>query len=197
LRRRFAPRNDGERAGHGTICLPRANQQVRMTFCSGDLPVGQKTVQPRLQKYSCFVPTQITSLITPSRPTEGRFAVVTNAGWDAVDAGGAKDESADLRTAKSCGPDTPTLVSSRWKQFRWRRWQESPAHRGERDISRKPLRGECRVIFGVTVVTNSRVFFYTRGFERPAFPAPSDLRGQKVLARLAQNMRRDREAVAA
>jgi hypothetical protein len=31
---------------------------------------------------------------------------------------------------------------------------------------------------GVTVVTNSRVFFYTRGcgrIERPAFPAPSDL----------------------
>jgi hypothetical protein len=30
---------------------------------------------------------------------------------------------------------------------------------------------------GVTVVTNSRVFFYTRGcgrIERPAFPAPSD-----------------------
>src|SRR5258708_11274286 len=90
----FAPRNDGERAGHGTICLPRANQQMRMTLRSGDLPVGQKTVQPRLQKYSCFVPTQITSLITPSRPTEGRFAVVTNAGWDAVDAGGAEDEGA-------------------------------------------------------------------------------------------------------
>ena len=31
-----------------------------------------------------------------------------------MDAGGATDESADLRTAKSCGPDTPTLVSSWW-----------------------------------------------------------------------------------
>jgi hypothetical protein len=32
------------------------------------------------------------------------------------------------RTAKSCGPDTPTLVSSfHGKQFPWkRRWQESP-----------------------------------------------------------------------
>jgi hypothetical protein len=47
---------------------------------------------------------------------------------------------------------------------------------------------------GVTVVTNSRVFFYTRGcgrIERPAFPAPSELRGWDVLANLAQNMRRD------
>jgi hypothetical protein len=35
---------------------------------------------------------------------------------------------------------------------------------------------------GVTVVTNSRVFFYTRGcgrIERPAFPAPSDFRGER------------------
>jgi hypothetical protein len=31
---------------------------------------------------------------------------------DAMDADGATDESADSRTAKSCGPDTPTLVSS-------------------------------------------------------------------------------------
>ena len=31
------------------------------------------------------------------------------AGRDAVDANGAQDESACWRTAKSCGPDTPTL----------------------------------------------------------------------------------------
>jgi hypothetical protein len=38
--------------------------------------------------------------------------IVTDAGWDAVDAGSAKDEGACLRTAKSCGPDAPTLASS-------------------------------------------------------------------------------------
>src|SRR6202035_2356832 len=41
----------------------------------------------------------------------------------------------------------------------------------------KPLRGECRAISGVTVVTNARAFYhYTRGcgrIGRPAFPAPS------------------------
>jgi hypothetical protein len=31
-----------------------------------------------------------------------------------------------LRTAKSCGPDAPTLASSFAKQFARRRWQESP-----------------------------------------------------------------------
>jgi hypothetical protein len=29
-----------------------------------------------------------------------------------MDAGGAKDESANLRTAKSCGPDAAVLASS-------------------------------------------------------------------------------------
>jgi hypothetical protein len=47
-----------------------------------------------------------------SRPTEGRLAIVTDAGRDAVDADGAFDERRVMRTAKSCGPDTPTLVSS-------------------------------------------------------------------------------------
>ena len=42
----------------------------------------------------------------------GALANVTNAGQDAVDARSAQDEGALLRTAKSCGPDTPTLVSS-------------------------------------------------------------------------------------
>jgi hypothetical protein len=42
------------------------------------------------------------------------------------------------------------LIFRRWDQVcdkkRRRRWPKSPAHRGERVISRKPLRGECRVI---------------------------------------------------
>jgi hypothetical protein len=47
------------------------------------------------------------------RPHEGRFAIVTKR-WarDAVDACGAADECTDKRTAKSCGPDIPTLISS-------------------------------------------------------------------------------------
>jgi hypothetical protein len=45
---------------------------------------------------------------------------------DAMDAGGAADERVDLRTAKSCGPDAPTLASSRRRQLRRRRWQTSP-----------------------------------------------------------------------
>ena len=47
-------------------------------------------------------------------PEEGRCATSRNAGRDAVDASGAQDEGAFLRTEKTCGPDTPTLVSS-WR----------------------------------------------------------------------------------
>ena len=45
-------------------------------------------------------------------PTKGALRNVNNAGRDAVDAGNASDEGVFLRTEKSCGPGTPTLVSS-------------------------------------------------------------------------------------
>src|ERR1700730_3089088 len=62
-------------------------------------------------------------------PIEGRFAIVTNAGWDAVDAGGASDEGAGLRTAKSCGPDAPTLASSFAEQSAQATVTTKPDHR--------------------------------------------------------------------
>ena len=43
-----------------------------------------------------------------------------------MDAGGAKDEGAILRTAKSCGPDAPTPESSLREMTCRRRWQKSP-----------------------------------------------------------------------
>jgi len=68
--------------------------------CGGaaDLPVGLfggSPVQSHLQKYFHFSPTQINSIsIAVSFPHEGRIAIVTDAERDAVDADGAKDESA-------------------------------------------------------------------------------------------------------
>jgi hypothetical protein len=75
-------------------------------------------------------------------PTEGCFANVTNAGWDAVDVDGAYDESVHWRTAKSCGPDASTPASS--LQISQATVATKPDRRGEHGISRKPLRGECR-----------------------------------------------------
>jgi hypothetical protein len=57
------------------------------------LLIFRNDVKPRLQKYFCFFLTQISSLIrTVSFRQEGRIAIVTNAGRDAVDAGSALDE---------------------------------------------------------------------------------------------------------
>ena len=51
-------------------------------------------VQFCLQKYFPSPPTQIKSIFAPSRSTEGRIAIVTDAERDAVDADGASDEGA-------------------------------------------------------------------------------------------------------
>jgi hypothetical protein len=69
-----------------------------------------------------------------------------------VDAGGAKDEGAILRTAKACGPDLATLGSSRRKQFRRRRWQKT-GHRGEHVIGVKTIAQGKPDQFGEPVVT--------------------------------------------
>ena len=88
-------------------------------------------VQSPLQKYFASPVGQIIS--TNSRhptPQEGRIMIVTNAGWVAVDAAAfcarwdrragrktcerstARGREMLQRTAKSCGPDAPTLASS-------------------------------------------------------------------------------------
>ena len=86
-----------------------------------DLPVEQSCenrVQPFDKKYFAWWFPQIRIMIHPVPPRqEGRIAIVTTreAGCDGRN-GGAHDQSCGrttlLRTAKSRGPDTPTLVSS-------------------------------------------------------------------------------------
>jgi hypothetical protein len=57
-------------------------------------------VQSWPKKYFAFRQTQITSLSLPFRPMEGRIAIVTDAGRNAMDAGGATDERAFLADGK-------------------------------------------------------------------------------------------------
>jgi len=91
---------------------------------------------------------QIT-ITTPAIPLlhKGRFAIVTDVGRGAVDAGGAADESADLRTAKSCGPDASTPASS-FAELTPRgdgdKKARSPGRARRKPL--KPLRRECRVM---------------------------------------------------
>jgi hypothetical protein len=62
------------------ICLRQINPTGK------SLPIFRNDVKPLLQKYFCFPPTQISSLIRRLVPPEGRSRVVTSAGRDAVDA---------------------------------------------------------------------------------------------------------------
>ena len=88
-------------------------------------------------------PNQLYVAAIPSH-IEGRFANVTNAGRAAVDVRGAPDEGAVLRTAKPRGPDASVLASSR--RISVGDGGKKADHRGDRGVSRKPLRRECRVI---------------------------------------------------
>src|ERR1700733_4090638 len=96
-----------------------------------------------------------------------------------MDASGAKDEGAILRTAKSCGPDAPTLASSWWRKFHRRWWQTSPVTRESAEEAVKTIARGMPDVSGVTVVTNACAFYQcARGCgraERPAFPAPLSL----------------------
>jgi hypothetical protein len=109
-------------------------------------------------------------------PSEGRLAIVTNAGRDAVDADGADNERRLRRTAKPCGPDAPTLASSVADVSARRWWQESPVTRESAEQAVKTIARGMPGDSGVTVVTNACAFYLrARGCgraERPAFPAP-------------------------
>jgi hypothetical protein len=68
-------------------------------------------------------------------PQRGARAIVTDAGRDAVDIDGAEDDRRLRWTAKSCGPDAPTLESSRWSNPPATVAKE-PGHRGEHEGNR-------------------------------------------------------------
>src|SRR5712664_3003878 len=94
-----------------------------------------------------------------------------------------------MRTAKSCRSDAPKLASSLREEAQIT-VSNKPGHRGEREVSRKTIARGMPGETGVTVVTMLVCFlFRTRGcgrIARPAFPAPSDLRGREIQVKLAR-----------
>ena len=94
-----------------------------------------------------------------------------------MDAGGATDERAILRTAKSCGPDASTLASS-CARSNLRAGDGDNKARSPGRARRKPLKPSRAGMPGdpgATVVTNAcAYYYYTRGCGcngHPAFPA--------------------------
>src|SRR5258707_1715388 len=65
-----------------------------------------------------------------------------------------------MRTAKSCRSDAPGLASS-LREDAQATVTTKPGHRGEHEVSRKPIARGMPGRSGVTVVTNSCVCFFT------------------------------------
>jgi hypothetical protein len=90
------------------------------------------------------------NMIVCARPDSTRRGVSANrherGKQGAMDVSVARGERLTMRTAKACGPGSPMLGSSPKAKAFERRWQEKPGHRGERAISRKPSRRECRIV---------------------------------------------------
>ena len=90
---------------------------------------------------------------------EGRLAIVTNAGRDAVDAAARETNAVCLRTAKSCGSDAP-IVGVKPVRRSAGDGVKKRGHRGEREVSRKTIARGMPGRSGVTVVTMLVCLFY-------------------------------------
>jgi len=89
------------------------NEQLRRPDGQITWAVFRPLCQGPLAKIFGFSEIANQFILTPSRPTEGRLAIVTDAGRDAVDADGAKDESTwGGRRSRV------VLTPRRWRQVR-------------------------------------------------------------------------------
>ena len=105
-------------------------------------------VQLRAQEYfdSCLPQITLKSRAVPL-PARGRFAIVTNVGhgmrWTQIaERNPLRGRAASLRTAKSCGPDAPTLASSRRRCLVHRADDGGEKARSPRRARSKPLRDD-------------------------------------------------------
>jgi hypothetical protein len=128
------------------------------------LPDGQITrihVQPSREKYFACAVGQITA--TSSRrpaPERGAYAQsprTLGAGRDGRV--GVARRAIQARTAKSCGPGIPTLMSSLRMIAPQATVAKEPGHRGEHEISRKTIARGMPECFGVPAVTTLVCFF--------------------------------------
>src|SRR5258708_26375296 len=93
-----------------------------------------------------------------------------------------EDVPRDTRTAKSCGPDAPTLASrSRWVEKPLRPTvARKPGHRGEREGNRKAIAQGVPVETGEPV-EDYRILVRPRVHRTPGIPCALLLRGRTKL----------------
>jgi hypothetical protein len=157
-------------------------------FTTSTLPVGQIScdlmswpialVQPSNQKYIYFAFSESMIYSRLFRSEEGAYASSrTWSGmrwtWDVpIDVRRIRGRRSRVVLARPCRRQ----VCAKLKASRGQRWQ-TLVHRGERVISRKPLRRECRVVSAEPVgqrASRATVQRADRGCsQHPAFPVPS------------------------
>jgi hypothetical protein len=133
----------------------------------------QKPVQPPLQKYSCFVLLQISSLITPSRPTRGAYRDRHGRGTGCGGRGSAIDEQRLSGRRRRV-----VLTPRRWCQVGGSNSADDGGKRARspgraRSSPLKPLRAGMPGCSGGLVVTNARVYYTPRaaaGASAPGIP---------------------------
>jgi len=127
---------------------------------------------PIFRNFACQR-TQISSLIRPVPSHRGALRNVINAGRDAVDAGGAKDEGA-VRVRRSRVVLTPQSLASSLREEAQATVSSKRGHRGEREVSRKTIARGMPGRSGVTVVTTLVCFFHLharlRAHRAPGIP---------------------------
>jgi hypothetical protein len=125
-------------------------------------------------------------MIVFARPvlTRGAYASSRTSGAGCDGRVGAARRAARARTAKSRGPDAPTLASSlEGNAPQRRRGLSSPAPRGERAIDRKTIARGMPVDPAEPVVTAACVFCCRRAMGAACIrhsPRPLDLGGTKM-----------------
>ena len=114
--------------------------------------------------------------LRPSRPREGRWPSSRTLGgmrWTLA----VRLTNAPKRTAKSCGPDIPTLISGATRERCHPRRQQSPVSGASTKEAVKTIAQGRPERSGEPVATNSYAFYFCiRGcgcIGHPVFPAPS------------------------
>ena len=181
----------------------RAFRRALQTPKQPDGQITQSLSSPSRKNISLQCLCKSPSCPPPSRPTQR--GVSRSSRTSAAGCGGRRrrfDEGACMRTAKSCGPDAPTLASSSLgSKLLASDGGKKAGHRGERGISRKTIARGMPGDFRCDL-TNACAFYHyicTRGsgrIGRPAFPAPSDSEGAEHFRQSSGDITpRDREAV--
>jgi len=133
--------DDAAESSHGALPKELSDRYLggRPLNLQGSRGVGQitsryrKSCQVLSRKIFPFRFTEIYDCLCASR-LHRRGVSRSSRTWEAGCDGrvGAPRRGALMRTAKPCGPDTPTLVSSSAGRIAERWWLTSPVHQGER-----------------------------------------------------------------